>query len=74
MHVADLILGTTVTFTIAADRDDLTGLGEGCGDLLADEHTPCGGYGCWPAFPPGLDGTYQVYVEGSQGHVLWETL
>ena len=61
-------LGAGVEVTVAADTVDLTGVGEGCGDFESDESAT--GFGTVTAnFPHGLDGTYQVYVTGTQGHI-----
>ena len=66
--VDDLVLGAGVEVTVAADTVDLTGVGEGCGDFESDEGATDVGT-VTATFPAGLDGTYQVYVQGTQGHV-----
>ena len=67
--VDDLVLGGGAEVAIAADTFDFAGTGQGCGDFESDEVSE--GIGTVTAtFPAGLDGTYQVYVRGSQGHIL----
>jgi hypothetical protein len=71
--VNDVVLGAGATFTVAADNVDLTTVGEGCGDFESDNGVDCVGT-CTSAeitFPAGLDGSYQVYVQGTLGHVVW---
>jgi hypothetical protein len=68
--VNDVVLGAGATFTVASDTVDLTGLGEGCGDFESDNGTDCVG-SCTVTFTAGLDGSYQVYVQGTLGHVVW---
>ena len=66
--VDDLVLGAGAEVTIASDTVDLTGTGEGCGDFESDNGATSVGT-VTATFPAGLDGTYQVYVQGTQGHV-----
>lgn len=66
--VHDVLLGAGAGFTVAADLVDLTGTGDGCGDFQSDQGTRCTGT-CAPTFAAGLDGSYQVYVDGTAGHV-----
>lgn len=40
-----------------------------CGDFQSDYGIQCLD-SCVPGFPPGLDGTYQVFVSGVMGHVI----
>lgn len=71
--VHDQVLSTSgadIPFHVAADRlnnlpavDPVT-----CGDFESDYGVDCVN-SCAIAFPPGLDGTYQVYVTGTSGHV-----
>ena len=67
--VQDIYFGSGVEFQVAADTLDLIGDGEGCGDLESDAGAFCVDT-CEVTFPPGLDGSYQVYVTGVQGHVI----
>ena len=67
--VLDNAIGAGASFTIGADDVDVTGLNDPCGDLQVDVSIECVG-SCTPYFPPGLDGAYQVFVLGSQGHVI----
>jgi hypothetical protein len=71
-------LANTAEFTVASDTIDLTGVGEGCGDFESDNGSTfvggsasCSGGSCTVTFGAGLDGSYQVYVQGTQGHVIW---
>ena len=60
-----------VAFSVYSDNlnnDPFQG-GPNCGDFESDYGVDCVNI-CAPAFPPGLDGTYQVYVSGTTGHVL----
>ena len=66
--VTDALLGSGATFTVTADTVDLTGTGEGCGDNLSDGGQECVGT-CTVTFPAGLDGSYQVFVTGTLGHI-----
>lgn len=68
VFVDDLVLGTAAEVTIAADTVDLFGDGEGCGDFESDQDASDVGT-VTATFPAGLDGSYQVYVRGSMGHV-----
>ena len=67
--VEDRFLETGVSFSVYADTEDLLGDGEGCGDFESDFGTDCLD-NCKVTFPPGLDGSYQVYVQGTMGHVI----
>lgn len=68
--VDDLLLGYGATFTVASDTVDLLGGSAGpCGDFEEDMSTDCVGT-CTVTFPPGLDGAYLIYVQGTQGHVI----
>ena len=70
--VQDVVLGAGASFVVAADDlnpigpDPITGAD--CGDFEADRGALCTG-SCVVTFPPGLDGSYQVYVQGTAGHV-----
>lgn len=68
----DGLAGRDVAFRIHADRLNnaprLPGDAD-CGDLEWDDAMECVN-SCLPTFPPGLDGSYQVLVEGTTGHVL----
>ena len=57
-----------VEFHVYADLVDITPDGVGCGDGLLDRLAVCTYY-CSVTFPPGLDGSYQVYVFGTFGHI-----
>lgn len=63
-------LGAGVHFYVYADY--LTNVppiaGPDCGDFESDYGVSCVD-ACPPGFPPGSDGTYQVYVSGFYGHV-----
>ena len=69
--VNDMALGPA-SFTVAADvvnligPDPITGLD--CGDMESDQGSECVG-SCMVTFPPGRDGSYQVYVLGTLGTV-----
>lgn len=71
--VDDSVLGGGATFYVMADTLDLTGVGNGCGDgqVLGDEEgfQTCLG-SCAVTFPPGLDGSYMVFVTGIAGHIV----
>lgn len=67
--VWDIGIGAGASFTIGVDDVDVTGLNDPCGDRLVDVSMECIG-SCTPFFPPGLDGAYQVFVQGTQGHVI----
>lgn len=71
--VVDALFEEGASFIIAADTVDSFGWGEGCGDGETDVSTPFVGTDCpcYVRFPPGLDGTYVVFVEGGRGHVTW---
>ena len=59
-------LGSSVNFWVYSDTVSLTG--DPCGDFESDYGLPCVD-ACTPGFPPGLDGSYQVFVSGSYGHI-----
>lgn len=65
-------LGQPVVFHVYADTlNNLPAHDPGapdCGDLESDHGVTCVDL-CTVPFPAGLDGTYQVYVEGTMGHV-----
>ena len=63
-------LGSDVAFSVYADtlnNDPVPGE-PNCGDFESDYGVDCVNQ-CAPGFPPGLDGTYQVYVSGTYGHI-----
>lgn len=66
--VDDVVLGGGAEVTLAADTVDLTGTGEGCGDMFSDA-SMTGTGSVTATFPHGLDGSYEVYVHGTAGHV-----
>lgn len=81
VEVYDFLLGAGVVFVVGADTTDDTiprdavyyaanslPTGGSCGDGIDDVWIVCVGV-CWVPFPPGLDGSYHVYVEGTVGHV-----
>jgi hypothetical protein len=70
VSVTDFVLGAGATFSVYADTEDITMAGDGCGDFEEDNGTDCVG-SCTLTFPPGLDGSYVVYVQGTSGHVVW---
>lgn len=71
VSVNDVALGAGATFTVAADTIDLSSGANGpCGDFESDVDSTCTG-SCIVTFPPSIDGSYQVYVQGTQGHVIW---
>ena len=63
-------LGSDVAFSVYADTQNNNPVQEppNCGDFESDYGVDCINY-CAPAFPPGLDGSYQVYVSGTTGHI-----
>ena len=63
-------LGSEVAFSVYADtlNNDLVQSEPNCGDFESDYGVDCVNQ-CAPGFPPGLDGTYQVYVSGTSGHI-----
>ena len=63
-------LGSDVAFSVYADWLDNDPLQSEptCGDFESDYGMDCINI-CAPGFPPGLDGSYQVYVSGTTGHV-----
>jgi hypothetical protein len=71
VHVEDEALGSGATFTVASDTMDLVGNGRGCGDFESDNSIDCIGSCSAITFPEGLDGSYQVYVQGTTGRVIW---
>lgn len=72
VHVYDYVageLGLTTGFTVAADYVSASPvLGTDCGDFEADYAIGCVDV-CTVPFPPGLDGSYQVFVSGTEGMV-----
>ena len=69
LTVDDLVFGAGVEVAVGTDTVDLLGVGEGCGDFETDVFSA--GVGTVTAtFPAGLDGAYDVYVCGSQGHIV----
>lgn len=65
--VNDLALGAGTGFIVGADTYDGTGLNPACGDGFVDALSHCVG-SCSVTFPPGLDGSYYVFIDGTQGH------
>lgn len=61
VYVTDYVLAS-VTFTIAVDS-----VGGSCGDGIFDVTVTCTSSPCSAPFPPGLDGTYHVLVDGETG-------
>ena len=63
-------LGSDVAFSVYADtlNNDPIPSEPNCGDFESDYGVDCVNH-CTPAFPPGLDGSYQVYVSGTTGHI-----
>jgi len=65
--------GVPVTFSVYADTlnniPPVDPAEPNCGDFESDFGADCTD-SCAIGFPPGLDGTYQVYVNGGHGHVL----
>ena len=71
--VTDTVLsqfGSNVAFSVYTDtlNNDLFQNEPNCGDFESDYGVDCVNQ-CAPGFPPGLDGTYQVYVSGTTGHI-----
>ena len=66
ISVYDEVLGYGATFHVGVDTADLVGLG--CGDGISDAGATCVGT-CMLTFPPGADGAYWVFVEGTFGYV-----
>lgn len=67
--VDDVTHGTGLSFIVAADTADPTGVGGGCGDFQDDVAISCTG-ACTPAFGPGMDGAYHVHLQGGTlGHL-----
>ena len=70
-HAHDAVTGGA-TFTVAADTVNLVGpdpvTGLDCGDFQSDAGASCTHH-CTVTFPAGRDGSYQVYVTGTLGHV-----
>ena len=64
-------LGSDVAFSVYADylNNDPIPSEPNCGDWESDYGIDCVN-SCAPSFPPGLDGTYQVFVSGTMGHVF----
>ena len=75
IHVVDAVLtlqlASDVAFSVYADtlNNDPVPWEPNCGDFESDYGVDCVN-SCAPGFPPGLDGTYQVYVSGTTGHIL----
>ena len=73
IKVYDAVLsavGSDVAFSVYADtlNNDPIPSEPNCGDFESDYGVDCVNE-CAPGFPPGLDGTYQVYVSGTTGHI-----
>lgn len=72
VQVHDALLGDAVVFSVYADAlnnvPPLDPAEPDCGDYESDYGVWCEG-SCSIGFPPGLDGSYQVYVSGTTGHV-----
>lgn len=64
ISVFDRALGP-VAFTIGTDNFGGSG---NCGDNLIDNMQSCFAT-CVPVIPPGADGSYQIFVTGTLGHV-----
>lgn len=66
------LIPSDVSFSVASDTlnniPPLDPNAPNCGDLESDYGVDCVNQ-CSVGFPPGLDGTYQVYVNGVVGHV-----
>ena len=62
--------GSDVAFSVYADtlNNDPIPSEPNCGDFESDYGVDCVN-NCAPGFPPGLDGSYQVYVSGTTGHI-----
>lgn len=71
--VAFWSVGSDVAFSVASDNlnnmPPLDPNAPNCGDHESDFAADCVNR-CTPGFPPGLDGSYQVYVQGTSGHVV----
>lgn len=69
-HVIDVVLGTGTSFSVYADTYNNLSVIDfntaNCGDFESDLGVDCVTL-CFIGFPPGLDGTYQVYVAGFSG-------
>ena len=63
-------LQSDVAFSVYADtlNNDPIPSEPNCGDFESDYGVDCVN-SCAPAFPPGLDGSYQVYVSGTSGSI-----
>lgn len=87
IHVEDIVLGTITSFSVGGDHSRVPPLvGPDCGDGIiepCDSSGPspdCNQHDwfadciswCTVAMPPGVDGKYTVFVQGTQGHV-WTT-
>ena len=73
ISVSDVVLDLTfsdISFSVYADTLNNNPLPEdpNCGDWESDYGVDCVNF-CAPGFPPGLDGTYQVYVSATYGVV-----
>lgn len=75
VHVHDAVLSQipeAVSFTVAADTlNNVPPVDSGepnCGDFETDFAVDCINM-CWLGFPSGLDGSYNVFVNGVYGHV-----
>ena len=76
IRVEDAVLamaGADVVFSVYADtqNNDPFPREPDCGDFESDYGVDCVNQ-CAPGFPPGLDGSYVVYVQGTTGHVVSE--
>lgn len=79
ISVEDMVLGVSTPFVVTADRENLHPPPPGepdCGDFEVKARQECTG-ACTVSFPPGLDGTYVVYVgdartgnPGTAGHIV----
>ena len=74
IRVFDMVLsavGSDVAFSVYADtmNNDPVPSEPNCGDFESDYGVDCVNQ-CAPAFPPGLDGSYQVYVSGTTGDIV----
>ena len=72
-EVNDVVFGSTPPgiVWVAADYVDVLGVNP-CGDFVSQDWAGfVGGCPCYVTFPPGLDGSYWVYISAGQGHVVW---
>ena len=65
-------LGSDVAFSVYSDNlnNNPVPSDPNCGDFESDYGVDCVNL-CAPGFPPGLDGSYQVYVSGTTGHIYF---